>query len=307
MMSQFTLLEWLKTGDPAVRRLTEVHLQGIDSPYVTEGWIKTFLEAFDSKTNTWGNGIYGPKWISTFYTIKDLVSLEIDPKHPIFQAGLKTLVDKMWNHRIWKEDDVCVVAMMASMLCYGHWNGPETDEMIEYLFNHRQPDGGWNCQDHHSDKSSVHTTLSALEAFRDYQEHGYTKHIGNLSSYISSGEAFLLKKRLFLSESTGTPMFASITTFHFPTRWFYDVLKALEYFASVNRDYDERMEPALELLKNRFRKGYLSKGITHSGRLHFSMETGIPGRMNTYRGLKVLKVYKPELYHEFMKRMIDIA
>ncbi len=304
-MSKIQMMDWLKSGDPSVNRLTEVYLLDHPMPYVTEGWISKFLQAFDPATGTWGGGIYGPKWISTFYTLKDLKSLEIDPAHPIYQQGLKTILHHMWNHKMWKEDDVCVVAMMASMLAYGRYDSKPIDEMMVYLMHHRQSDGGWNCQDERSEKSSVHTTLSVLEAMSDYQRYGYQALNQPLKDHIQSGELFLLKKHLYLSESTHEPMFPRIIDFHYPTRWFYDVLKALEYFESVKYPYHPNMQEALDLLKSKFQRGYLTKGTTHSGRLHFKLEETYAGRMNTFRGLKVVKFYDFHLYQQLITRDIQ--
>jgi hypothetical protein len=304
-MSNTYVLDWLKSGDPSIKRLTEVYLQNLQAPYVSLGWIKQYIDLFDLKTNMWGGGIYGPKWISTFYTLKDLKSLEIDPKDPIYQKGLDTIVYHMWNHKMWKEDDVCVVGMMISMLAYGRYDTQIIDEMIFYLFKHHQSDGGWNCQDHRSEKSSVHTTLSVLEALSDYKRYGYQTYSHEIKSYQQSGEAFLLKKHLYLSETTHEPMFPRITDFHFPTRWFYDVLKALEYFQSVSHPYHPHMKEALDILKSKFERGYLTKGTTHSGRLHFKLEETYAGRMNTLRGLKVIQFYDPTLYEKLISTEIN--
>jgi hypothetical protein len=304
-VSKVYVIEWLKSGDPAVKRLTEIYLLDAQMPYVTSGWISQYIQAFDPKTGMWGKGIYGPKWISTFYTLKDLKSLEIDPTHPIYQQGLQTITHHMWNHKMWKEDDVCVVAMMASMLAYGRYDAKPIDEMMVYLMHHRQSDGGWNCQDHRSAKSSVHTTLSVLEAMSDYQRYGYKTLRLQLQEHILSGEQFLFKKHLYLSETHHEPMFPSITEFHYPTRWFYDVLKVLEYFESVKHPNHPSMKEALDLLKSKFHRGYLTKGTTHSGRLHFKLEETYAGRMNTFRGLKVIKFYDPDLYQQLITTEIQ--
>ncbi|NLO97538.1 MAG: hypothetical protein GX091_05660, partial [Peptococcaceae bacterium] len=85
-------IDFLLAGDPSVRRLTEKYLLDQAVSYTDQGWIHEFLSRFDTEKGTWGNGIYGPKWISTFYTLRDLMSLEIDPNNPLYQQGLNTLV-----------------------------------------------------------------------------------------------------------------------------------------------------------------------------------------------------------------------
>ena len=103
-------------------------------------------------------------------------------------------------------------------------------------------------------------------------------------------------------ESDNELILPSIIQFHFPARWKYDVLRALYYFALVKAPYDPRMEEALALLKEKFQKGYLGKGPTYTGLLHFVMEKSKIGRMNSFRGLFVLKHYDRECYDKLINQ-----
>lgn len=295
-------IDFLLEGDPSVRRLTQKYLLDQETTYTDQGWIHDFLSCFDSEQGTWGNGIYGPKWISTFYTLRDLMSLEIDPKHPIYQEGLQTLIAHMWNPDEFMEDDVCVVAMLVSLLTYGRYDPSPIAEMMQYLIRKQLPDGGWNCVSAYRTAlhSSIHTTLSVLEAYRDYEREGYREELERVREQAKEGQEYLLRKRLLRRESDGELIVPYITQFHFPTRWKYDVLRALVYFTSIQYPYDPRMEEALELLREKIKKAYLTKGTTYSGRLHFSMETSRIGRMNTLRGLQVLKYYDPDYYNKLI-------
>ena len=53
-------------------------------------------------------------------------------------------------------------------------------------------------------------------------------------------------------------------------------------------------------------KAYLTKGATYTGRLHFTMETTRIGRMNTLRGLLVLKHYDREYYDRLIAMDIPL-
>ena len=237
-------IDFLLAGDPSVRRLTEKYLLDQAVSYTDQGWIHEFLSRFDTEKGTWGNGIYGPKWISTFYTLRDLISLEIDPKNAVYQEGLHTLVAHMWNPAEFVEDDVCVVAMLVSLLVYGRYDPLPIKEMMQYLLHMQLPDGGWNCASAHStaEHSSIHTTLSVLEAYRDYEKEGYSEDLGRIKIQAKEGQEYLLRKRLLRRETDGELILPYITEFHFPTRWKYDVLRALVYFASILYPYDFRME-----------------------------------------------------------------
>lgn len=303
------IIDFLLDSDPAVRRQTRLYLLSEHPPYTEDGWIGAFLALFNEEKKTWGNGIYGPKWISTFYTMRDLKSLEIDPQHPIYQQGLKTLTDHMWNPEESVEDDVCVVAMLIGLLTYGKHPESIIDEMVHYLLQQQMTDGGWNCSAvyGHSTKSSIHTTLSVLEACADYEKHGYRNLLPSIKEQTPEGQAYLLRRNLLRRESTHEIILPYIVDFHFPTRWKYDVLRALSYFAASQYPYEPALEEGLELLKNKFEKGYLTKGPTLTGRLHFQMETTRIGAMNTLRGLIVLKWYDPDYYQEIISKEIAIS
>lgn len=68
------------------------------------------------------------------------------------------------------------------------------------------------------------------------------------------------------------------------------------YFAATGHPYDTRMDEGMDILRQRFGRGFLGKGSTYAGKLHFSMEPAHVGAMNTLRGLMVLRVYDPALF-----------
>ncbi len=84
------------------------------------------------------------------------------------------------------------------------------------------------------------------------------------------------------------------------------MLRALLYFASVRHPFDPRMGEALDLLKTRFKRGYLLRGSAYSGLTHFRMETGRIGRMNTLRGLRVLRQYDPDLCARLLRQPVPV-
>lgn len=79
-----------------------------------------------------------------------------------------------------------------------------------------------------------------------------------------------------------------------PSRWRYDILKALDYFRDAGVKYNPGMADALEVLikKQRGDKKWPLQH-KHSGKTHFEMEsTGQPSRWNTLRALRVLKHFE---------------
>lgn len=77
----------------------------------------------------------------------------------------------------------------------------------------------------------------------------------------------------------------------YPSRWRYDILRALDYFRLAGIAYDNRMDDAMEiLLKKRRKDGKWPLQSKHPGQTHFDMEeVGKPSRWNTLRALRVLR------------------
>ena len=82
-----------------------------------------------------------------------------------------------------------------------------------------------------------------------------------------------------------------MTRYPFPPRWYYDFLRALDYFQAVEAVRDERFEESIQLLlskqkKNQRWSAYRGPG----GRVFFDLEqAGKPSKLNTLRALRVLK------------------
>ncbi|HCJ58663.1 hypothetical protein SDC9_161981 [bioreactor metagenome] len=100
-------------------------------------------------------------------------------------------------------------------------------------------DGGWNCAwdsvHNRSTVGSVHTTISVLEAFADYEKNGYDYR-------------------------------PDIISFHYPCRWKYDCFRALEYFVHIGYPYDNRMQNAINLVKTALKRGYINRGKSYSAK-----------------------------------------
>ena len=69
-------------GDASIRYQTSRDLLEASSSSINElqqeigikGWGKRFL-SYQGKSGLWGDGLYGPKWISTHYTLMTLMRL----------------------------------------------------------------------------------------------------------------------------------------------------------------------------------------------------------------------------------------
>jgi hypothetical protein len=88
------------------------------------------------------------------------------------------------------------------------------------------------------------------------------------------------------------PDAGSAPLFSYPTRWDYDVLRALDYFRQVGESPDARCAEAVALvLDKRADDGTWPLENTHAGRTHLQMEgpDGFPSRWNTLRAMRVLR------------------
>lgn len=301
------VIEWLMEGDPSIQRLTQQVVEGMEqTAYTEKGLIGMYLERFDEKSGLWGGGVYGPKWISTHYTLLELKYMEIDPMHPYYQRGILTMLDHEWRSPDMSEhhenQDVCVLGMVLGLCAYGRLQDVRVFEIVDYLIRHQMCDGGWNCNwnsiRHPSNKSSLHTTLTVLEAFRDFMKYGYDYKTEALKLMSMQGSEFILSKQLFRSNCTGEVISPQFIQWHYPMRWKYDIYRALEYFASVEYPYDTRMDEALSMVIKKAEKGPMPKGPQYSGRIHFKLEETKFGRFNTIRALKILKAYDRVAYEK---------
>ena len=129
------------------------------------------------------------------------------------------------------ETEPCVNGMA---LATGAYFGQDVDRIVERVLGDQLGDGGWNCwSEFGATVSSFHSTLCVLEGLLEWERAGGRS--ARSRRRAARGEQYLLQRRLFRRLSTGEVADPRFTLFSFPTRWYYDVLRALEYFR-VARD-----------------------------------------------------------------------
>lgn len=311
-------MKFLLDSDLSVAYQVKRDLMGMDdlelkSRISNEGFGKQFLEARVGLG--WGERYYQPKWISTHYTMLDLRHLEIEKTIEIHEVvnDLENMTfcetggTKFTNGV--KESDVCVNGMMLNFMSYFKASESFLSKIVDYIIDEQMEDGGFNCQRPRSGAvhSSMHSTISVLEGIGAYLQAGYVYKAQLLKEIQVKAENFLLMHHLYKSDHSGEVIKKSFTMLSYPSRWYYDILRALKYFADYKRPYDERMEDAIDLLWSKRRKDDLwPVQKKHSGQVHFDMEkTGGPSAWNTYRALKVLKTYDhTSLLDSVLKKVI---
>lgn len=306
-MNNDQIISWLLNGDVSVQYQTYRDLLGADKPELrarikSEGWGKQFL-SHQRPDGQWGAGFYNPKWTSTHYTLLDLRNLEINPENRAIRGAVQSIFDHEKGSdgginpaRTIGNSDVCINGMVMNYSCYFKVKENDLRSVVDFLLSQKMSDGGFNCRSNRSGAvhSSLHTTLSVLEGILEYKTNGYTYRLDELKQAEKDAIEFILIHRLFRSDKTGKVIHSDFLRFHNPPRWRYNILKAMDYFQKANVRYDNRMQDAIEVIRNkRTKDGQWKLAAKYPGKVHFDMEkAGKPSRWNTLRALRVLRYYE---------------
>lgn len=310
-MNNADIIKWLLKGDVSIQYQTHRDLLGNDRKDIQyriahEGWGKQFLSKRNSNGH-WGDRFYQPKWISTHYTMLDLRNLNLNPDNDIAKETIELILNSgkaddggiQLGPSTSQHSDVCVNGMFLNYASYFKTEAQKLHSIVDSILFERMPDGGFNCKTARSGAihSSLHTTLSVLEGILEFQRSGYTYRINELQSARESAVEFVLMHQLFLSDRTGEIIKKDFLKITYPSRWKYDILRALDYFQYAERSWDDRMNPAIQvLLKKRNKNATWNLQAKYPGKEHFEMEkAGKPSRWNTLRAIRVLKHFKIEL------------
>jgi hypothetical protein len=298
-------LAWLLEGDPAIRWQVQRGLLGAPEPdyqperarVATAGWGKDLLGRQDPTTGMWGGGAYGPKWISTHYTLQLLAQMGV-PANDQVRRGLDLLLaggvlaDGGVNYSPrGKTAETCETGMLLAITSGFGMVEERVERMAGYLLQEQMSDGGWNCQRQRgATHASLHTTICVLEGLSAYRVAGGAQRDAVHEAELD-GREFLAAHHLFRSHRSGEVVSQAMTRFAFPPWWHYDVLRGLDYLQSVKAERDGRYEDGIELLRSKRRSdGTWTRQNRHAGEEWLQMErTGQPSRWNTLRALRVLR------------------
>jgi hypothetical protein len=307
---------WLLEGDASIRHQVFRDLLGRAESTVErerrrvsrQGWGSRLLARQDV-SGTWGGGLYNPKWISTTYTMLLLRDLGLGQSNPHAQRACRLLLDHGLqqdggiNFERWDRSETCVSGMVLSILSYFCYDDNRLELLAEHLLREQMHDGGWNCRRFQgATHSSLHTTMSVLEGLLLYDLFRGSGMVETRTAQ-ERGREFLLVHRLFRSHRTGRIIKSEFKHFHFPPRWYYDILRSLDHFRSAGALRDPRLAEAIEIVRARRQsdgRWLLQKGYT--GRVFFELEhAGGPSRWNTLRALRILKWWEAA----FLKKRIS--
>jgi hypothetical protein len=313
------VLDWLLDSDPGIRWQVLSDLSDAPAEVVAaerarvanEGWGARILALqgedgqweggalFPAQRGKWGSG---QPWTATAYSLVLLQDLGVDPHNEkVRRAVAQVRENSRWEHAgqpfFSGEVEPCINGMTVGL---GAYFDQDVDGVVERLVSEQLEDGGWNCEaENGSVRSSFHTTIRVLEGLLAHERTtgGSAKSVGAAKSNAARrrGEEYLLERKLFRRKSTGAVVDQAWLQFSFPTRWHYDVLRALEYFRAAGDRPDQRVDEAVDLLRSKRQPdGTWLLENTHPGAIHFALDDGDgrPSRWNTLRAMRVLRWYE---------------
>jgi hypothetical protein len=322
-----TVLDWLLDADPAIR--WQILRDLADAPaevvaterarVATEGWGARLL-ALQGADGQWAGGALFPAhkkvtspadwppaewggqqpWTATEPTLSLLQAFGVDPSN----ERVRRAVAQVRDHCRWEHDgqpffegevEPCINGRAVAL---GVYYGQDVAGIVARLLAEQLEDGGWNCEaERGSVRSSFDTTINVLEGLLAYEQAtgGSAASIAATGAARRRGEAYLLERGLLRRKSTGEVVKPTYLECSFPTRWHYDVLRALEYFRAAGDPPDRRVDEAIQVLRSKQQPdGTWLLENTHPGMVHFRLEDGDgrPSRWNTLRALRVLRWYE---------------
>jgi hypothetical protein len=301
------VIDWLLDSDPAIRWqvIRDLTREPADvvaaerARIATEGWGAPLL-ALQAPDGLWGGRPWSQDWTDTFHVLELLRRFGLDPEseqarravalvreHVVWRGGAP--VETPWADNRFFEGEVepCINGNVVST---GAYFGVDMTPLVDRLLGEQLSDGGWNCEvENGATVSSFGTTINVLEGLLEHER--ATGGSAEVRAARRRGEEYMLERRLFRRKSTGEVIDPSWLQFSFPTWYFYDVLRGLEYLRDAGDPPDERIAEAIEVVEgNRDPDGRWPLQNVHEGEAHFEMEDGEggPSRWNTMRAIRVL-------------------
>jgi hypothetical protein len=295
-------IDWLLDSDPAVRWQVMRDLTDAAPAAVAEARARVPHEGIGAKILA-AQGADGPwhradapDWLPTLFMPQLLRAAGADRDDPAVASAMARLnAGFRWHEEFGAKpffDGEVEPCINGGALALGAYFGHPSARLAHRLVGEQLEDGGWNCDAPKSTRSSYHTTICVLEGLLEYER--ATGSAPEITEARRRGESYLLERRLFLRRSTGEVANPAFLKFAFPTRYRYDVLRALDYFRAAGGQPDPRVDAAVQIVQDsRQADGRWLLDASHSEALAISFpeSVGEPSRWITLRALRVLRWY----------------
>lgn len=316
MTASGSVTDWLLGSDPSIR--WQVMRDLLDAPepewaaerakVETEGWGARLLSCED-EDGQWAGGAFRPRdfgfrewrevgqpWTATLFSLSQLREFGLNPSSDQAKRAVELIgVSSRWDEGgqpYWEgEVEECI---NGRIVADGAYFGVDVSSIVRRLASERLDDGGWNCERANgSARSSFASTINVLEGLLEYER--ATGGTPQSREARKSGEEYLLERSLFRRLSTGEPADEKFLSLLYPSRWHYDVLRALDYFrcaaAMTGAAPDPRLGEAAEHIRSRrLADGTWPLDWTLPGRVWFELDDGAgkPSRWVTLLAMRVL-------------------
>ena len=300
-----SVIQWLLDSDPSIRwqvmqdvtDASEDEVAVERAKVATEGW-GALLLARQEPNGNWGGEPDNPEW-TCLLSLLWLRDLGLDPSSPESDRAVELVRDHVtwhwWDNKPFFEGEVepCINGRVVSV---GSYFQQDVHALVQRLLGEQMDDGGWNCeQENGSKRGSFHTTINVLEGLAEHER--ATGGSPAVTAARKRGQEYLLERHLLRRLSTGEIIDSTFSGLSFPTGYYYDALRALEYLRRAGASWGERMREALDLvIQKRGGDGRWPLENPHPDQLDLGMDEsdGKPSRWNTLRALRVLDWYSAE-------------
>jgi hypothetical protein len=298
-----TVIDWLLEADPAIRwqvmhDLTDAPAEEVAAErarVAKEGWGARLL-ALQGADGQWGGGTLFPKMLATTSSLMLLRDFRLAPE----SEEARRAVGLVREHSRWEhagqpffegEVEPCINGRAVTL---GAYFDQDVQGIVDRLLTEQMADGGWNCeQENGSTRGSFHSTICVLEGLLEHER--ATGGTPEVTVACLRGQEYLLERRMLRRLSTGEIIDADWTLFSFPTDYYFDVLRGLEYLRNAGVTPDDRVAEAIDIVRSkRDAEGRWPLENPHPGEMHFEIDDGEgkPSRWNTLRAMRVLRWYE---------------
>ncbi len=301
-------IAWLLSGDPAVRWQAMRDLTNdpratvaFERARVSLSGIGAAILDRQESDGAWRRA-GTPTWATTLFTLQLLRATGIDVAQTAVASAFARLENNLgWDATVglWDlrsrdvarpfvdgEEEPCI---NGGVLALGAYFGRPSNGLARRLLAEQLDDGGWNCEAPKSRRSSFDTTLCVLEGLLEYERAAGTSP--EIAAARRRGEDYLLERELVRRRGTREIVKPDYLEFAFPTRYHYDVLRALDYFRSCGGRPDARLGAAVALVGNRRSddgRWLLDRAYDETLSVTTGEVVGEPSRWTTLRALRVV-------------------
>ncbi len=267
------VLDWLlEENEPSVRyhALTQllertqndVQVEKTGASIGKHGWVARILG--EQKENTyWDNpySCYVPKFSACGWRLVVLADLGVSGEDPRIRncvehfMSLHNVDDGGFSLRHRKppveikgwqfQPHICLTGNMVRTLGkLGYAEDARVRKAMDWLVTMQLPDGGWNCSPPGKHGSFMATVqpLWALSEMNSYDPPETWKQAAR------KGSEFLLKHRVYMSDSSDSVVLFDFLKTHYPMHYCYDFLHGLRILTENGVRNDSRMDDAVRVL-----------------------------------------------------------